>query len=486
LRTTDITSGAIDWTDVPFCSEIPDRLEKYQLETNDILISRAGSIGASILVRDVPAEAVFASYLIRFKPIPPIEPRFVAYFLKSPDYWSVVAEKAAGIALPNINARKLESIEMPIAPVREQQRIVEEIEKQFTRLDAGVAALKRVEANLKRYKAAVLKAAVEGRLTEKWRAEHPDVEPASELLKRILKERRRRWEEAELAKMLAKGKPPTDDRWKKKYKEPTAPDANALPPLPGGWCWATTDQLAEIVGGITKGQQRSRHEKTRPVPYLRVANVQRGYLDLQEMKDIEATDAEIAELRLVEGDILFTEGGDRDKLGRGWVWEGQVRECIHQNHIFRARFIEPRMQPKLVSWWGNTFGQEWFKQAGKQTVNLASINMTILRRFPVPLPPMGEQQAIVTEVEERLSSLVAAEEAVTTGVRRASRLRQSILKRAFEGKLVPQDPTDEPAGVLLDRIRAERTAAEPRRPGRHAQRKTVRRRKMAKSGLTKA
>jgi hypothetical protein len=147
-------------------------------------------------------------------------------------------------------------------------------------------------------------------------------EPASVLLERILTERRRRWSES--------GK-------KGKYQEPTPPDITNLPKLPEGWCWATVDMLADVKGGVTKGQKRKLGECLREVLYLRVANVQRGYLDLSEVKTIEATEAEIRDLRLEIGDILFNEGGDRDKLGRGWVWAGELPECIHQNHVFRAR-----------------------------------------------------------------------------------------------------------------------------------------------------
>src|SRR5437868_1883761 len=114
-------------------------------------------------------------------------------------------------------------------------------------------------------------------------------------------------------------------------------DYSTLPKLPPGWCWTSLETIADIEGGITKDQKRRHDGPVREVPYLRVANVQRGYLDLTELKTILATEEEIESLRLCPGDILFTEGGDRDKLGRGWVWNGEVEECIHQNHIFRAR-----------------------------------------------------------------------------------------------------------------------------------------------------
>jgi len=138
-----------------------------------------------------------------------LDPSYVYHYLKRAKDLAVA--RASGTTFLELSGRRVATIPVAIAPLNEQARIVEAIEEQFTRLDSGVAALRRVEANLKRYKAAVLKAACEGKLTEKWRQEHPDVEPASELLKRILKERRRKWEEAELAKMTAKGKPPNNE-----------------------------------------------------------------------------------------------------------------------------------------------------------------------------------------------------------------------------------------------------------------------------------
>ena len=158
-----ITSGQIDWSSVPFCTEAPPDLEKYLIRENDIVISRAGSVGVSYLITKVEP-AVFASYLIRFRPGPQVLPEYLAYFLKSPAYWKQIADNTSGIAIPNVNASKLQEVRLHLVPLDQQRLIVAEIEKQFSRLDKAVAGLQRVKANLKRYKAAILKAAVEGRL----------------------------------------------------------------------------------------------------------------------------------------------------------------------------------------------------------------------------------------------------------------------------------------------------------------------------------
>src|SRR5205085_6907961 len=119
-----------------------------------------------------------------------------------------------------------------------------------------------------------------------------------------------------------------------------------------------------------QGPERKPTQNLRPVPYLRVANVQRGFLDLGEVSKIDATEEEVAELRLEEGDVLFNEGGDRDKLGRGWIWRGELPDCIHQNHVFRARIRSGLADPKYLSWYGNSAGQAYFIAEGKQTTNL--------------------------------------------------------------------------------------------------------------------
>ena len=184
------------------------------------------------------------------------------------------------------------------------------------------------------------------------------------------------------------------------------------------------------------------------MPYLRVANVQRGYLDLSEVKFIDAPESDIEELRLKRGDILFNEGGDRGKLGRGWVWEGQLADCIHQNHVFRARLFLNDLSPKLVSWWGNSFGKDYFFREGKQTTNLASINLTKLSAFPVPLPPSVEQHRIIAEVDRCLSVIHELEATVDTNLIRADRFRQSILSKAFSGGLNGGSTDSKPDDLL--------------------------------------
>jgi type I restriction enzyme, S subunit len=220
LRTTDITSGEIDWATVPYCSVSSEEESKYLLADGDVLISRAGSVGFSSLIKN-PRRSVFASYLIRFRPL--IDPQYFSYFLKTPSYWEAIGERSLGIAVQNVNATQLSGIQIPIAPLAEQTRIVEKLEELFSDLDAGVAELKAAQKKLAQYRQSLLKAAVGGALTAEWRtrraAQGSPVETGAQLLTRILAERRRRWEEKLLAKFAAQGKTPPQD-WQTKYSEP--------------------------------------------------------------------------------------------------------------------------------------------------------------------------------------------------------------------------------------------------------------------------
>jgi len=232
---------------------------------------------------------------------------FLKYRLNAQDFVTF-SDRATTGDRPRADFADFGKFPVLVPPLREQERIADRIDELFTDLSAGVAALERVKRNLARYRAAVLHAAVTGKLTEAWRKEHgPADEPGPQLLQRILAERRRQWEQRTLAKYEKTGKKPPKN-WKSRYPEP----ANAkplqgeseLPHIPMGWCWASVDQIADVQGGLQKSPSRA------PVrnyyPYLRVANVLRGRLDLTEIHQFELEPEELDKLRLVAGDLLRT------------------------------------------------------------------------------------------------------------------------------------------------------------------------------------
>lgn len=190
-------------------------------------------------------------------------------------------------------------------------------------------------------------------------------------------------------------------------------------------------EIADIVSGITKGRKLN-GQKTRSVPYLAVANVQDRSLNLNGIKSIEATEDEISRYRLLPNDLVLTEGGDPDKLGRGTLWNAELPECIHQNHIFRVRLISEKITPLFANWLiGSTRGKRYFLKSAKQTTGIASINMTQLRGFPMLLPPieLQEEFAESVKVAEKLKATQRA------SLAELDTLFASLQHRAFRGEL---------------------------------------------------
>lgn len=425
LRTTDITKGQIDWQNVPYCTEIPSDFEKYEVRKGDILISRAGSVGFSVLISTIPVKTVFASYLIRFIPSQEVESRYIAFFLKSPEYWQQISEVSSGIALANVNAKKLAALQIPLAPLNEQRRIEDKLDRILAKVDACRQRCDRIPLLLKRFRQSVLAAATSGQLTEDWREEHRKINSREEI-----------------------GNELTSFSF-------ADTDCFGNYNFPESWNTARLEEISEITGGITKDSKRQNPDYEE-LPYLRVANVQRGFLDLTEIKTIRVPKQRIEGLLLQSGDILFNEGGDIDTLGRGWIWNNEIERCTFQNHVFRARLKNANFEPKFFSWYGNSRGFEYFLAFGKQTTNLASINKTVLSSLPVVIPPADEQR----EIARRVETLFAYADRLEAQYQRArahiDRLTPALLDKAFRGELVPQDPKDEPASVLLARLQAGR------------------------------
>ena len=397
-----------------------------------------------------------------------ISNKYLCHYLNQFDF----TKSVTGTTRLKLNQASLKEIPVWFAPENEQHRIVAKIEELFSELDKGIESLKTVREQLKVYRQALLKHAFEGKLTEQWRQDNADkLETADQLLERIKQEREARYQqqleewEAAVKQWEADGKEGKKPRRPASFKElpPLAEtELDALPALPETWTYHRLAEISQIGSGMSVSKSR-KLGKPVEVPYLRVANVQRGGLVLDEVKTMLIEEEKLKDHLLEKWDVLFNEGGDRDKLGRGWVWESQIGQCITQNHVFRATtYLGGEVHSKFVSHWGNTHGQDYFDKGGKQTTNLASINKTVLSMFPVPMPPVEEQEQIITLLEEKMSTLDSFESDIDKSLRMSESLRQSILKKAFSGQLVPQDPSDEPASVLLERIAKEKEEAAAR------------------------
>jgi type I restriction enzyme S subunit len=202
--------------------------------------------------------------------------------------------------------------------------------------------------------------------------------------------------------------------------------------FPSQWAITPFSNLARIRSGVTKGRNLTGRE-TAPFPYLRVANVQRGYLELGVMKNIEIPVEELEKFRLEPNDLLITEGGDWDKVGRTAIWRGEIPDCIHQNHVFRGRLVANELLPEwFMLYFNSPVGRRYFETAAKQTTNLASINATELRGCPVPIPPMAEQARIVYKVQELMRWCDELESQLTTARTAGTRLLDATLHLALQ------------------------------------------------------
>jgi type I restriction enzyme S subunit len=381
LRTTDITSGKIDWDQVPYCEKLPDNIEKYLLHDGDIVISRAGSVGYSYLIKN-PNKAIFASYLIRFKP--KINEKYFFYFLKSPSYWRAISEKKLGIAVPNVNATKLKSINIPIPPETEQEKIVLKIEELFSQLDAGVTGLKRVQSELQRYRASVLKAAFEGRLVP----QDPNDEPAEKILMRL-------------------------------GAEPIVRED--LLPLPENWIWTS-------LGSITHPERNRVQPRDYPnFKYIGMADVESMTMKLLSTRS--ASEMKSTAETFTSGDVLY--GSLRPYLNK------VIRP--HFDGLCSTEFIVFPQTPHLNNDYLRIFLNTSEFVAYSNSLNTGDrprVKFEQLKNYPFPLPPINEQERIVNTLEKHISIIQSLDEMISENINRAQTMKQAILNRAFEGKLL--------------------------------------------------
>jgi type I restriction enzyme S subunit len=389
-----------------------------------------------------------------------VEASFVAWALRAFGSDILKRCKKDGTTVASIDSEALRRYQVPLAPQKEQRRVVEAIDSYLTRLNHAVASLERVQAKLKAYRASVLKAAVEGRLvpTEASlaRAEKRAYESAEALLARILKERRHRWEETELARLQAAGKTPKNDKWKAKYSEPVAPEASTMPHLPEGWCWATVEQLAHLV---TDGDHNPPRRVSKGVPHLTAKHIKKWRILFEDCSFVSPEGFEQTRSRYepCEGDVIVTCVGTVGETAL--VPAGSVFSA--DRNLAAIRLVSGGVFPAFVMYLLSSpvFRQRVMTSSGATAQ--PHLYLGDLRTLPVPIPPRPEQEKVIAEIERLLTLVDASEAVVVTDVKRSSRLRQAVLRWAFEGKLVNQDPEDEPAEKLLARIRAERAAVAP-------------------------
>jgi len=386
LRNVNVQWGRIDTDDVFEMELGEDERERFGVQKGDLLVCEGGEVGrAAIWERDGEYIA-YQKALHRVRPRTGVDARYLRYALENAALSGVFKPFTTGSTIAHLPQQNLRRVPLPIAPLDHQRRIVELLDDHLSRLDEGVALLERCQRQLAALDEAVIVEAL-GLGTDTGRIVGDD-----------------------------------------------------LPDLAPGWRWSTLADVADIVGGVTKDAKKQADPAFVEVPYLRVANVQRARLDLSNVTSIRVPREKADALALRSGDVLMNEGGDRDKLARGWIWEGQIDGCIHQNHVFRARPHDD-VRSEWLAWCANSYGSRWAQRHGKQSVNLASISLRTIRTMPIPVPPLEVQDLRLNALRDAVEGTSRLRAEIALSRVRAEALRRSLLAAAFAGRLTDSQLT---------------------------------------------
>ena len=396
---------------------------RTRVQPMDILISITADVGMIGIIPDNFEEAYINQHVSLARPRPTVHPQYLAWYLSSPTAQRQFRELQRGATKVGLGLDDIRAVDVPLPLIQEQRRIVAEIEKQFTRLDVGVAALLRVQANLKRYRAAVLKAAFEGRLVpsqaELTRNGNRDEsnESGEALLARIHIDRRQNWQ--------GRGK----------YKEPDSPDSSNRCPIPNGWLWTNLDTAT--LSGPQNGVYLPHELYGHGHPILRIDDYQDGWVrGVEELKKVAADKGTADKYRLLPGDIVINRVNSMTHLGKCLVVRDTHMGALFESNMMRLH-LSAYVNPRYVEFYlRSQDGRTRLTRGAKWAVNQASINQEDIKQTPLPLPSPAEQTRIVAEIERRLSVVEEMESLVTVNLQRAARLRQSILQKAFTGDLV--------------------------------------------------
>jgi type I restriction enzyme, S subunit len=462
LRTSNV-QASVEWDDLWFVPERYVKNDSQLVLENDILISTANSyelVGKVSRVIRVNQPATLGAFISLLRALKGIDPGFLYYQVAADAAQRKIREMSSTTTnISNVSGTKLKTLRLSVAPFAEQTRIVEKLEELLSGLDAGVAELKAAQKKLVQYRQSLLKAAVEGTLTAPWREVQRKLnqpqETGAQLLQRILTERRARWEAKQLAKFAEQGKAPPKD-WQKKYPEPVKPDVGELPGLPQGWVWTSLDAL--IADGPQNGVYLPGELYGRGTPILRIDDYQIGWhRPLVALNLVAASTSVIETYSLVCKDLVINRVNSMTHLGKSIQVSQELKGALFESNMMRIRFCGDVVVDFITYYLGSYVGRMRLISEAKWAVNQASINQQDVRRVPIPFPPQLEQIEIALLLAKLLQTTTDQSLACELGLKQAMAQRKNILKAAFSGQLVPQDPNDEPASALLERIRLERT-----------------------------
>lgn len=413
-----------------------------------VLVSCIGNLGKTAILEKPGATNQQINALV-FQAL--VNPKFGFFYAQTLEPWLNAVSSATTVSI--VNKGKFETAPFPFAPTAEQTRIVEKLEELFSDLDAGVAELKAAQKKLAQYRQSLLKAAVEGSLTAEWRTKNKPKETGAQLLERILKERRTRWEEKQLARFKEQGKTPPKG-WQDKYPEPVQPDTTNLPELPEGWVWASVDQICpdDIANG------KSVPTATSGPKVLRLTAVKAGRIDLGEFKYGVWSDRDAEPFFVKNGDVLIVRGnGSLSLVGRAGLVSGVISDVAYPDTMIRVRVLDSIVLPAWLGLvWDSALIRNHLQTRARTSAGIYKIAQPDIISAIIPVPPFLEQKAIIVALDEADREIQHIECSLNLGLTQAAAQRKNILKSAFSGQLVAQDPNDEPASLLLERIRAER------------------------------
>ncbi len=403
--------------------EYTDGIKCNLCEEGDLLMvwdgARAGLTGKA-------KKGAIGSTLMKIEPKFGIEKNYLYYFLLS--LYKKLNTNPRGVGIPHVEPRLLWNSVILIPDVPTQRAIVTKIENLFASLDKGIADLKKAQEQLKVYRQAVLKKAFEGELTKEWREKtvKASVRPAHIFIA------------AELT---------------------TAYNNQGANSLPKGWKWV---KLGEVCDSVEYGTS-TKSADTGKTPVLRMGNIQNGRIDWNDLKYTD-DNYEIEKYKLKYNDVLFNRTNSAEHVGKTAIYKGE-KEAIFAGYLIRINYKSEAVNPDFINYYLNSHeAKQYGNQVKSFGVNQSNINGTKLKTYPFPLPQFEEQHQIVREIESRLSVCDKVEQSISEGLEKSEALRQSILKKAFEGKLLSEAEIEkckleadyEPASVLLDKIIKEK------------------------------
>jgi type I restriction enzyme S subunit len=411
-------------------------LKRHSFIKGDIIITKLEDpLGKACLVPDNLEGGIIVADVVRVRPDERFSSkRYLVYLINSQVISNQLLVEVKGTTRPRVNLSHIRHLQIPIALLNEQRRIVAKLDSLFTHSRRTREELERIPKLIQRYKQALLEAAFCGDLTADWREDNPISENAKDLLIRLKQQQG-------IIRELVSAANLHRDR--------------SYAFLPSNWCWAQV----EDIGQVFLGRQRSpkNHNGSNMRPYVRAANITWNGWDISDIKEMNFDDRDFRKYKLQPGDVLINEGsGSADEVGKPAIWNNEIENCCFQNTLICVRPFESMSRYLYLVFLHAARSKIFVEET--RGVNIFHIGKERLSQFKFALPPIAEQKEIVQRVEKLFKTIDLMEQEYQKAGGLCDRLEQATLAKAFRGELVPQNPDDEPASVLLERIRSEREA----------------------------